>query len=48
MKKEKPIVLVKHQTSGGVTYLTDNHSFAKAKLIIRIDYEVTVEKCEYK
>jgi len=47
MKKEKPITLVKHKTSGGVTYLTDNHSFAKAKLIIRIeDKEATVEKCK--
>lgn len=49
MKKEKSITLVKHKTSGGATYLTDNHSFAKAKLIIRIDdRETTVEKCEYK
>jgi len=35
----KQITLLKHVTTGGAIYLTDNHKFADAKLIIRIDGE---------
>jgi hypothetical protein len=31
------ITLFKHVTSGGAVYLTDNHRFADATLIIRLD-----------
>ncbi len=33
----KAIKIFKHVTSGGATYLTDNHKFADADIIIRID-----------
>lgn len=29
--------LYRHVTSGGAIYLTDNHAFANAKIIIRLD-----------
>ena len=37
MKAKDTIKLVKHITTGGACYLTDNHQFSKASLIIRLD-----------
>jgi hypothetical protein len=37
MEIQKTIKLLYHKTDGGAEYLTDNHNFAKAKYIIRID-----------
>ena len=36
------ITLLKHVTDGGAVYLTDNHRFADANIIIRIDGEPEV------
>ena len=33
----KQIILFKHITDGGAIYLTDNHNFAKATIVIRLD-----------
>lgn len=47
--------LMWHETDGGAIYLTDNHNFSKAKLIIRMDRALDihepssiaiVEKCD--
>ena len=37
MKAKDAIKLVKHITTGGACYLTDNHQFGRATLIIRLD-----------
>ena len=42
------IKLFKHVTSGGAVYLTDNHSFADANIIIRLDGGAELYKCEVK
>lgn len=44
MKEE--YTLFTHITDGGAIYLTDNHNFADAKIIIRIDYGPELLKCE--
>ena len=36
----KQIILFKHITDGGAVYLTDNHNFAKATIVIRLDGKV--------
>jgi len=41
----KSIQIFKHVTDGGATYLTDNHSFADADIIIRIDGGAELVKC---
>jgi|Laugrefabdmm15dn_1035133.scaffolds.fasta_scaffold02523_4 hypothetical protein len=48
MKKNIPtkITLHRHVTTGGAVYLTDNHNFAKAKIIIRLDGVTELSKCE--
>jgi len=40
------ITLYKHITDGGTIYLTDNHSFADAAIIIRLDGGAELVKCE--
>ena len=49
-KKQKDIVekitLHRHVTTGGAVYLTDNHSFAKAKIIIRLDGGAELSRCD--
>ena len=37
MKARDTIKLVKHITTGGACYLTDNHQFSKATIVIRLD-----------
>lgn len=48
MKNTEKIILVKHVTDGGAIYFTDNHNFAKAKVIIRIDGGLELLKFEVK
>lgn len=38
--------LVKHTTDGGAVYLTDDHAFANAKIIIRLDGGAEMLKCQ--
>jgi hypothetical protein len=45
-KVPESIRLVRHVTTGGAVYLTDNHNFAKAKIIIRLDGVTELSKCE--
>ncbi len=33
----KKVTLFKHVTGGGAVYLTDNHRFSDAKIVIRLD-----------
>ena len=40
------ITLHRHITTGGAVYLTDNHSFAKAKIIIRLDGGAELSRCD--
>jgi len=40
MKDE--ITLFKHKTDGGAIYITDNHDFSKATVVIRLDGGVEV------
>lgn len=42
------IVLVKHTTDGGAVYLTDNHMFSEAKIIIRLDGGEELLRCDVK
>ena len=44
MKEE--YVLFTHVTDGGAIYLTDDHNFAFAKIIIRIDGGAEIVHCE--
>jgi hypothetical protein len=44
MKDEYKLFL--HVTDGGAIYLTDNHNFANAKIIIRIDGGAELIICE--
>jgi hypothetical protein len=37
--------LVVHVTTGGAVYLTDNHDFSKAKLVIRLDGGASLIRC---
>jgi hypothetical protein len=48
MKQKIPtkITLHRHVTTGGAVYLTDNHNFAKAKIIIRLDGVTELSKCD--
>lgn len=39
-------VLFTHVTDGGAIYLTDNHLFADAKIVIRIDGDAELLRCE--
>lgn len=50
MKHKVPtkITLHRHVTDGGAVYLTDNHSFAKAKIIIRLDGGAELFRCDIK
>ncbi len=48
MKHKKEIKLVRHTTSGGAIYLTDNHDFGKAKIIIRLDGGPELIGCKIK
>lgn len=41
----KAIKIFKHVTDGGATYLTDNHKFANADIIIRIDGGAELIRC---
>lgn len=41
----KSINIFKHVTDGGATYLTDNHKFADADIIIRIDGGAELIRC---
>jgi len=43
---EESYVLFTHVTDGGAIYLTDNHNFAFAKIIIRLDGGAELLKCE--
>lgn len=43
---EEYYVLFTHVTDGGAIYLTDNHSFADAKIVIRIDGGAELLRCE--
>ena len=45
-KVPESIRLVRHVTDGGAVYLTDNHSFAKAKIIIRLDGGAELSRCD--
>jgi hypothetical protein len=48
-QKKKNIILYRHETTGGAVYLTDNHRFAVAKIIIRLDGKMnTLERCDIK
>jgi len=40
--------LIQHTTSGGAIYLTDNHNFSKAKIVIRLDGGAELIRCEIK
>ena len=40
--------LLKHVTDGGAVYLTDNHNFAEAKIIIRLDGGAELVRCDVK
>lgn len=44
MKEEYTLFL--HVTDGGAMYLVDNHSFAEAKIIIRLDGGAELICCE--
>lgn len=44
MKEE--YVLFTHITDGGAIYLTDNHDFFEAKIVIRIDGGAKLVRCE--
>lgn len=37
MNIPESVTLVKHVTDGGAIYLTDNHRFADATIVIRLD-----------
>jgi hypothetical protein len=39
-------VLFLHVTDGGAKYLVDNDNFALAKIVIRIDGDIELVKCE--
>ena len=45
MKYGDEIVLFLHITGDGAVYLTDNHNFADAKIIIRVDGGAELMKC---
>ncbi|CAB4174980.1 hypothetical protein UFOVP965_99 [uncultured Caudovirales phage] len=40
------ITLLAHVTDGGAVYLTDNHEFKDAKVIIRLDGMPELLKCQ--
>lgn len=42
---EETYVLFKHVTDGGAIYLTDNHDFSEAKIVIRLDGGKEVIRC---
>ena len=42
---EETYVLFKHVTDGGAIYLTDNHDFFEAKIVIRLDGGVELICC---
>lgn len=42
----KDVKLSKHITDGGAVYMTDNHSFVDAKVIIRLDGGPELVKCK--
>lgn len=44
MKDEYTLYL--HVTDGGAIYLVDNHSFAEAKIVIRLDGGAELLRCE--
>ena len=43
--KPKGITLLTHITAGGVVYLTDDHNFRYAKIIIRLDGGEDLIRC---
>jgi hypothetical protein len=49
-KKQKDIVekivLHRHVTTGGAVYLTDNHMFGEAKIVIRLDGKPELSVCK--
>lgn len=49
-KKQKEIVekitLHRHVTTGGAVYLTDNHMFSEAKIVIRLDGKPELSVCK--
>lgn len=42
------IILHRHVTSGGAIYLTDNHNFSKATIVIRLDGGAELIRCDVK
>lgn len=40
------ITMYVHVTSGGAIYLTDNHSFSEANIIIRLDGGAELLRCD--
>jgi len=44
----KKITLFEHITTGGAIYLTDNHDFSKATVVIRLDGGAELIRCEIK
>jgi len=44
MKEEYMLFL--HVTDGGARYLTDNHNFALAKIVIRLDGGTELLRCD--
>lgn len=44
MKEEYTLFL--HVTDGGARYLTDNHNFSEAKIVIRLDGGAELLRCE--
>lgn len=40
------VTLLKHRTSGGAIYLTDNEHFQDANIIIRLDGGAELIKCD--
>ena len=45
---EPEVVLYRHVTDGGAVYLTDNHRFTDANVIIRLDGGAELARCEIK
>lgn len=45
---KETVVLFQHKTSGGAVYLTDDHKFADASVMIRLDGGAELMRCDVK